>query len=134
MKSHRKTNITVKDKPQREESGVKIRRLSEAIILQAIEDSWLEEERERCITFFTGEEFNICTGMAGMNFHDKVTVLNWVWNILRQNSEIDVKISDVSEKKAGPASFYVESSVNKPVNIQHLKRGNTIQIESRHNY
>jgi hypothetical protein len=99
MKSHCKTNITVMDKHQREETGAKIRRLSEAIILQAIEDSWIEEERQRCITFFTGEEFNICVGMAGMNFHDKVTVLNLFMDILRQNSETAVRISDTLENQ-----------------------------------
>lgn len=94
MKSHCKTNIPVKDKHKREDRSATIRRLSEAIILQAIEDSWIKKEKERCITFFTGEEFNICAGMAGMNFHDKAKVLNLFLNILRQNSETDVIISD----------------------------------------
>ena len=101
MKSHCKTNITVKDKPMREDRGVKTRRLSEAIILQAIEDLWIKEERERCVTFFTGEEFNICAGMAGINFYDKVKVLNLAWNIFRQNSETEVRISDTLEKITG---------------------------------
>ena len=98
MKNHCKSN---KDKHKREDSGAIIKSLSEAIILQAIEDSWIEEERERCITFFTGEEFNICAGMAGMNYHDKLKVLNLFLDILRQNSETEVRISDTLKKKTG---------------------------------
>ena len=96
MKNHCKSN---KDKHKREERGATIRSLSEAIILQAIEHSWIEEERERCITFFTGEEFNICAGMAGMNYHDKLKVLNLFLDILRQNSATKVKISDTLGNK-----------------------------------
>jgi len=101
MKSHCKTNITVKDKHKREESGAIIRSLSEAIILQAIEDSWIEEERERCITFFTGEEFNICAGIAGMNHDEIAKVLNLFLDILRQNSATQVRSSDTLKKKTG---------------------------------
>lgn len=31
-----------------------------------------------------------------MNFHDKVEVLNLAWNILRQNSETEVRIPDAA--------------------------------------
>ncbi len=99
MNSHCKIGITVKDKHEREEHGAKIRRLADAIILQAIEDLWVGKEREKCINFFTGEEFNICAGMAGMNFHDKVKVLNLVWNIFRQNAETERRIPDTFKKK-----------------------------------
>ncbi len=101
MKSHCKTNITVKDKHEAEGRCARIRRLSEAIILQAIEDLWIKEERERCFNFFTGEEFSICARTAGMNFHDQLRVLNLVWNIPIQNSEIEVGTTDTLEKKTG---------------------------------
>ncbi|MGD0283888.1 MAG: hypothetical protein ABSB95_16190 [Dissulfurispiraceae bacterium] len=99
MNSHCKTDITVKVKREREEHGGKIRKLADAIMLQAIEDLWIPKEREKCINFFTGEEFNICAGMSGMNFHDKVKVLNLVGNIFRQNAETEVRIPDTLEKK-----------------------------------
>jgi hypothetical protein len=98
MKSHCKTKITVKDKHKKEDSGAIIKSLSEAKILQAIEDSWIDEERERCITFFTGEEFNICAGMAVMNHDDKLKVLNLFLDIVRQSSETEVRISNTLGK------------------------------------
>lgn|GEM_PF-1315168 len=91
-----KSNITIKDTHKREKCGAGIKSLSEAIILQAIEDLWIKKEKESCINFFTGEEFNICAGMAGMNFHDKVKVLDLCRNIFRQNSETKVRIPELS--------------------------------------
>jgi len=102
MKNHCKSNLIVKDKHKRAECGARIRRLSEAIILQAIEDLWIKKERGRCIKFFTGEEFKICAGIAGMNLHDKVKVLNLCWNILRQNSDREVRRSDTLQAQAIP--------------------------------
>ncbi len=101
MKSYCKTNIIVKEKRKREECDVKIKRLSEAIILQAIEDLWITKERERCINFFTGEEFNACAAMAGMNYHEKVRVLDLVRNIVKQNSDCEGRSSHAPEKKTG---------------------------------
>jgi hypothetical protein len=62
-------------------STVRAKTLAEAIILQSIEDLWCENERSKCISFFTGEGFHICAKMAGMDFDEQVKVLNLVKNI-----------------------------------------------------
>lgn len=55
--------------------------LAEAIILQSIEDLWLDKEKSNCLNFFTGEGFHICAKLSGMDFHDKVKVLTLVKNL-----------------------------------------------------
>ncbi len=55
--------------------------LAEAIILQSIEDLWLEKEKSDCMNFFTGESFHICANLSCMDFPDQVKVLNFVKNI-----------------------------------------------------
>lgn len=55
--------------------------LAEAIILQSIEDLWLEKEQSDCLNFFTGESFHICAKLSGMDFRDRVGLLALVKNI-----------------------------------------------------
>ncbi len=55
--------------------------LAEAIIFQAIEDLWCEEEKLKSLSFLTGEDFQICAKMAGMDFDEQVSVLNLVKTI-----------------------------------------------------
>jgi hypothetical protein len=110
--------MTVRDKNELEGRGAKIISLSEAIILQAIEDLWSKEERDGCFNFFRGEEFSICAMMAGMNFQDQVRVLNMVWNIPIQNSETEVRTSDRLEEK-----IQVQAIRDSTLKVQHLQRG-----------
>ena len=55
-----------------------IKGLAEGIILQSIEDLWIENHRGESIDFFTGKEFSICAGLAEMNLPDQLKVLNLV--------------------------------------------------------
>lgn len=40
--------------------------LAEAIILQSMEDLWEPSHRQHSLDFFSGEGFEICSGMAGL--------------------------------------------------------------------
>jgi hypothetical protein len=77
-----------------------VNKLAQAIILQSIEDLWDERYRADCIKFFSGEEFSICTWMAGMNVSDQTKLLNMVNGLIE-----DLK------KPAG--------SLGMPRNIEH---------------
>ncbi len=69
-----------------------VKELAEGIMLQSIEDLWSDEEREDCISFFKGEEFSLCAGMAGMNLYDQVRLLNMVNGIIkRENGKMLMK-------------------------------------------
>lgn len=70
-------------------------RLAEAILLQALEDLWLDGEKANCIAFFSGEEFHTCSKIAGMSSNDKVKILNLVIDIIYQNSGKDNKVRDI---------------------------------------
>ncbi len=64
--------------------------LAEAIILQSIEDLWLEKEKSDCMNFFTGEGFHIYAKLSCMDFPDQVKVLTLVKNIygkIRSNQQ-----------------------------------------------
>ncbi|RPI33911.1 MAG: hypothetical protein EHM54_10160 [Nitrospiraceae bacterium] len=56
--------------------------LMEGIILQSIEDLWLDGEEDDCINFFRGEGFGICADIAGMNLHDQARLLNFANRII----------------------------------------------------
>ena len=60
--------------------GLKV--LAEGIILQSIEDLWSENQKGESIAFFTGKEFSICAGLAGMNLPDQLKVLNLVQSVV----------------------------------------------------
>jgi len=55
--------------------------LAEAIILQSIEDLWLDKEKTNCLNFFAGEGFHICARLSGLDFDNQVKVLTLVKNI-----------------------------------------------------
>jgi hypothetical protein len=43
-----------------------IKNLAEAIILQSAEDLWHTRHADECRSFFQGEGFEICAGLAGI--------------------------------------------------------------------
>ena len=52
--------------------------LSEAVILQAIEDLWINKCREECSAFFNGEGFMIYAEIAGISSLDQRRILKMV--------------------------------------------------------
>ena len=53
-----------------------IRSLSEAIILQSIEDLWDSRHRDECARFFGGEGFEICAGLAGIGMKERMKLFS----------------------------------------------------------
>ncbi len=65
----------------------RIKGLAEAILLQLMEDLWIDEERSGCMDFFMGEGFSICSEIAGMSSDDKIKILNIVYDIISNFSK-----------------------------------------------
>ena len=59
------------------------RHLAEAIILQSIEDLWIENHREECIRFFSGEDFRECAAIAGLDTDDQIKMLNMLGGLIK---------------------------------------------------
>jgi hypothetical protein len=76
--SHLKKRVVTRNIPAPKKDSKGVRALAEAIILQSIEDLCCEGQKSKQLNFFTGEGFNICSKIAGMNFYDQVSVLNLV--------------------------------------------------------
>jgi len=94
MASKFKNDGTIKTGARKKAPGAQIR-LAEAILVQSLEDLWIDEERSNCIEFFSGEGFRICSQIAGMSSDDKVTILNIVGDIIDQNSGKDKKVRGI---------------------------------------
>lgn len=45
-----------------------VRRLTEAVILQSIEDLWNPEHKRESLRFFEGEGFPLCAELAGIGY------------------------------------------------------------------
>ncbi|HDZ61802.1 MAG TPA: hypothetical protein ENH40_01490 [Nitrospirae bacterium] len=50
--------------------------LSEAIILQSLEDFWSPYYRDESIEFFTKEGFNVCSKIAGLDTASQSKIIN----------------------------------------------------------
>ncbi len=90
-----KTDRTIKAGVRKKAQGAQVKGLAEAILLQSLEDLWIDEERSNCIDFFSGEGFRICSEIAGMSSEDKVKILNMVRDIVYQNSGKNKKVRGV---------------------------------------
>lgn len=55
-----------------------LKALSEAIILQSMEDLWTRSYRKESIKFFLGEGFRECADIAGMKVVDRLRVVKMV--------------------------------------------------------
>ena len=55
-----------------------LRKLTEAVILQAAEDLWNSHNRRESIEFFTGEEFRWWATIAGMSPFEKLGFLGLI--------------------------------------------------------
>ncbi|MHB8881062.1 MAG: hypothetical protein ACYC69_06060 [Thermodesulfovibrionales bacterium] len=55
-----------------------MKNLADAIIMQAIEDLWSEEDKRQSIDFFTGEGFLLCSTATGMVPYDQVRLLSLI--------------------------------------------------------
>ncbi len=86
MRNNLKTDSTVKSSGKKKSPGAQIKGLAEAILLQSMEDLWIDEERSGCIDFFSGEGFRLCSEIAGMSPDGKVKILNMVGDIIHQSS------------------------------------------------
>jgi hypothetical protein len=52
-----------------------LRRLAEAIILQALEDTWSDDMKWDSMDFFRGEGFEVCADILGMGLDERRKVL-----------------------------------------------------------
>jgi hypothetical protein len=55
-----------------------LRNLTEAIILQSVEDLWDEGHKSECLTFFEREGFDICAGIAGIESSDRLRLIDMI--------------------------------------------------------
>lgn len=55
-----------------------LKRLAEAVIMQAVSDLWSRAERKRSIAFFMGREFARYSKMAGMQPHERARLLDLI--------------------------------------------------------
>jgi len=94
MANNFKIDRTIKPGAKKKAPGAQIR-LAEAILLQSLEDLWINEERSNCVDFFSGEGFRICSQIAGMSSDDKVKMLNIVGGIIDKNSGKDKKVRGI---------------------------------------
>ncbi len=94
-KNNLKRDTKIKTGVKKKGRGAQINVLAGEILLQALEDLWVEEERSQCIDFFTGEGFHICSKIAGINSNDKLNILNIVEDMIDLNSEKDNKIRGI---------------------------------------
>lgn len=101
MKDNCKIDLQIDDKCGKAKCCAMTRKLSEAIIAQALEDLWVKKYRESSIDFFSGRDFHVCAEPAGLNFNDKIKLLDMVWGILKQNTEIEVEIREPLPGKSG---------------------------------
>ena len=95
MISHLKAERTVKPVAEKKAPGARIKVLAEAVLLQSLEDLWIDEERHKCIDFFSGEEFHICSKIAGLGSNDKLKMLLMVEDIVDLNSGKNRKVRGV---------------------------------------
>ncbi len=95
-----KTERTIKKGAKKKAPGAQIKVLAEAILLQSMEDLWIDEERSDCIDFFSGERFRICSEIAGMSSDDKVKILNFVGDITYQNSRKNKKVGGIRAERS----------------------------------
>jgi hypothetical protein len=63
-----------------------LRNLTEAIILQSVEDLWDEALKNECLTFFEGEGFDICACIAGIKSSDRLRLID----IIRSSTGISI--------------------------------------------
>ena len=77
---------------RKQPEGAQIKGLAEAILLQSIEDLWIDKERSGCMDFFIGEGFRICSEIAGMSSDEKAKIVHMVEDIIYQNSGNDKKV------------------------------------------
>lgn len=63
--------VTESERP----AGKNLKKLAEAIILQAIEDLWSRAHRKESIEFFKGEGFRQCADMAEISVVDRLRII-----------------------------------------------------------
>ncbi len=92
MVKNLKTDGSIKPYVKKKAPGAQIKVLAETILLQSLEDLWVDEERSNCIEFFSGEGFRLCSEIAGMSSDDEVKILNIVGDIVHHNSRKNKKV------------------------------------------
>ncbi len=95
MLNNLETDRKIKTGVGKKAPGAQIKGLAEAILLQSMEDLWVDEERSACMDFFSGEGFRICSEIAGMSSDDKVKILNMVIDVACQNPGKDKKTGGI---------------------------------------
>jgi len=101
-----KPDRTVNSGAKNKAPGAEIKVLAGAILLQALKDLWVDEERSKCIDFFSGQEFHICSKISGMSSDDKLKILSMVEGIIDQNPGKDKKVRAIRGTKADRAEIH----------------------------
>ena len=95
IKTERSVNPSVKKKAP----GALIKKLAEEIMLQSLEDLWVDEEKTGSIVFFSGEPKRICSKIVGMSSDDKVKILNMVRDIISNHSGEDNRLRRIRNER-----------------------------------
>jgi hypothetical protein len=62
-----------------------VKKISEAIILQAVEDLWLPAYKKGSVDFFNGEGFVICAKLVDLGLYEKLKLIQLINKAAQKN-------------------------------------------------
>lgn len=62
-----------------------VKKIAEAIILQAVEDLWLPVHKKESVDFFTGEGFVICAKLVDFGLYEKLKLVHLINKAAQKN-------------------------------------------------
>ena len=62
-----------------------VKKIAEAIILQAIEDLWRPAHKKESVAFFNGEGFEICANLVDFGLHEKLKLIQLINKAAQKN-------------------------------------------------
>ncbi len=62
-----------------------VKKIAEAIILQAIEDLWRPAHKKESVDFFTGEGFEICANLVDFGLYEKLKLIQLINKAAQKN-------------------------------------------------
>jgi hypothetical protein len=89
----------------RKKESLILKRLVEAVILQAVEDLWSKADRKESIDFFSGEGFSCCARAAGMELDDQIRLLHMVNGVLKRSDSTPGKFQETRRSVHAGRSF-----------------------------
>jgi hypothetical protein len=87
-----------------------IKHLAEAVILQAIEDLWDQDDRAECIKFFAGEDFRTCASIAGIDIAEQIKILKMLDKHIKNNKKPAITGKTVSFRHIIPQAQIKEAA------------------------